>query len=345
MNQKDEKLLNKVVDLLDKLNREEDPIKIGIYTAKLSFLEARIDKEVQAAKIKEEYQQKIEQAKEYYGGVKAGLSQQKYEAITDKNEYLTLLDKNREFDVESPDFAFQEELESAGNNVEDLISYFRNNGNDVIADKIEETAGYREGYKNADELMKSKQQEVEEVSKNLETSVRRKQERQTALITQNAARGNIFVRFFRAIKEGWKEFRRTKALQEEAKWDIEMRGEQLSKHEDNQREQMQDEREQEIAELDEEYEQAIARLNEQYNQRLEQIQQEYDEREAEQVGNNQQKGEEYSKNRMEQFRQQLANEEAKNRIAGVVLAWKEMKENGQEHEIEDHDQGDQEGRE
>ena len=56
---KDEKLVEKIEDLCNKIEKEENKLKIGIYKAKLSFLLLKIQKEIDLNEIKEKYEAKI----------------------------------------------------------------------------------------------------------------------------------------------------------------------------------------------------------------------------------------------------------------------------------------------
>lgn len=262
---KDEKLVEKIEDLCNKIEKEENKLKIGIYKAKLSFLLLKIQKEIDLNEIKEKYEAKIKDVDKQVKEISKDITENKKKAILSKKKCVAELNKLAEYDPESSEFVFQEELDMVAGDVDELIKTLRENNEEDVADSIELACYYREEYKECnEELRKNKNKNKEIIDESIKIKKKNKKEYKSHVF-KTKKKENIFKQIFLSIKNGWDEYK----AQDRFKKEYETRKNKFE------REQRKKEKE-ELEELEKEYKQNLEKFQKEYEKQLNKLNKEYE---------------------------------------------------------------------
>lgn len=205
---KNEKLIEKIDSVIEKLNSEKNPFKRAFYTVKLEMLNARIQKEIDIMEIKEKYEKEKEERLEEANNEIRGNTKEKFNRIKTRDFYRKEMENLSDFDPKSSDFAFRDELDMAGGDIEKLLDGLHNDGNNDIALKIEAAIEAREKYEEAKDDLHQMKSEGFKIQTKTNFENAKSTAKETALVV--AKRTNIFKTFFNAIKKGFEEFNQTR---------------------------------------------------------------------------------------------------------------------------------------
>lgn len=359
MDNKDQKLLNKINDLCEKLEQEENPLKRGIYVAKLDFLLARVQKELDIAQIKEEHQQKREEIKQKFNEEKRQKTKDKQDAIVESDSYKRKLIQNSRYDPHSPDFVFFDELNDVGGDWTKLVEELRNNGDEEIANRIETAVSYRQGYEEAEENLEKHKEEGRSIRQEAFLEENKDKIKETSLILKKRVKVNLFTRIFNGIKTGFKEIKRgfqeiIKQTNFELDLDDQVREKRAEENKlalqeiqeldgkyNNEMQALQDldkEYNKKILELTAKYEEEIKKLQEQYKKPKQELQEKYANLQKEIQSRHIQNVEDFENNKREEFRKRMVNEEASKNTSKIVEDWLKMKE--ENHQNQDNNKDD-----
>lgn len=310
---KDKKLLDKVEKLCQKLETEENALKRAIYSAKLNFLMARIQKELDIIEIKEKYNEEIENIEQFANIRAKEITRTKMKAIQEKKKYSSRLSGIAEFDPTSSDFAFQEELDSVGGDVNKLIEMLKEDGEDVIAESIERACELGKKYDEYDTMLEESKSKRKEIEKEMKTRKKEKERENKALVSKR--KENIFKRIFNAIKNGIAEYKNKKIAKKAYENDI-SNFENL----ENQNE------EEELEIVNKEYQKKLQEIEADYQKRLENLNEKYEKLKNEVQEPHAKNKEEFRKNKTSEYRASMVNDEAIKKTRELAKKWQETKE-------------------
>lgn len=326
---KNQKLIEKIDFLLEKLEAETNPFKRALYTIKLEHLHLRLQKEINIINIKERFEQERQERIESLNERRKERTLDKMNNILNRNTYAAILNQNSDFDPASPNFAFQDELENmAGGDINKLIEELRKIGRDQIADRILEAVNTRKEYEQAKEKIEEMKNEGKRTQKEVKKENIKSSIKENALIVKEKT--NIFKRIFNSIKAGINEYKKTKEankLYEEEKANIQAK---ITGRKNREIDAVNAQYNVELAkiqalidELNASRDKVISKINEKYNDQL-----------SEQIDNK------------TNFRIELRNEEAANRVNDIVEEFNskqtEQQQEESEQEVEQQEEPEQE---
>ena len=306
MANKNEKLMEKVEKLTEKIGGEQNSLKRAIYSVVLESLLGKIQKEIDIRDIKEKYSQEREDRTEEAKNRIKSNTKRKMDLINQRDYYKNQARGLSDFDPDSPKFAFKDELKLMDGDVFKLIDDLRQEGNTELATKIEEAMIARDNHEQAKEELQDLKSEGIKINKQVSRQNAKSSVKETALVA--AKKVNIFKRAFDSIKKGIKEYRETRKENKEFK-----------KESKSIKVELQERQNEELENLNREYEQLMLELKEKRSE----IQERYSRQKSS------------VKNR-ENFAHSLRNQEASERSNTIVQEFKNRQpEKVTESEISD----------
>ena len=212
---KNQKLIEKVDNVIEKLNAEKNPFKRAFYTVKLEMLNARIQKEIDIREIKEKYEKEKEERLEEANNAIRGNTKGKFNSIKTRNYYENKMEELSDFDPKSRNFAFKDELDMAGGDIEKMLNELHDSGNNEIALKIEEAIEAREKYEEAKDDLHQMKSEGFKIQTKASWENVKSTTKETAIVV--AKKTNVFKTFLNAIKKGIQEFNESRKANKEFK--------------------------------------------------------------------------------------------------------------------------------
>lgn len=342
MNKKDKELSDKINNLLGKLETEGNSLKRGIYTARLNFLIARLQKEIEIINIKKDYQDKRNKLEEEIKNQKATNTSGKSEALQNE-EYIEIeLKQCSKYDSKSPDFLFKEELDDVEGDVDKLIKQLEEQQHYDLANRIGDAKKKREEYEDVKNQIDKLKETGKEIRKEAKLKKRKSRKDETSLIINKKIKGNIVTRLINAIKKGWGELTRTSKIKKGLKQEFIDSNNKNEKHVKKQLKEIEDERNTKLKDLQNKYDMELKKLKEQYKKDIEKKKKKYADEKYFVKKTRTNVRRKYKKAEEEKFKDKLKDEQATKKIEEVVKEWQEkitqdQGQEGQDVDVENDD--------
>lgn len=265
-------LINKCMELAEKIEKEKSRIKRTVYSIKIKMLIAKIEKELDIRELQEKYSIERENREEELSEEKADA---RTESIKISRQIKTLkkeLKNNREFDYSSKSFLFPKEEVKAEGGIDKYIEILRTSGSveqEEVADDIQQTLDKRRKLEELEKKLQDRKELLKIADKKAKWDNRKSKITEVALIT--AKKANFFDKiatFFRSIRDNFKDNKNEFAemMDIDKKRREELKSSEIKNA--NSVKKIKEDFEQEKRKIDREYQEKMQKLQEEYEQEI-----------------------------------------------------------------------------
>ena len=202
-------LINKCMELAEKIVEEKSRIKRTLYSIKIKMIIAKIEKELDIRDLQEKYSIEREDREEELYEEKTDARTESIKISRQIKALKKELNANREYDYSSESFLFPKEEVEAEGGIDRYIGILRTSGSveqEEVADDIQQTLAKRRKLEELEKNLQDRKMQLKNADRKAKWDNRKSKVTETALVT--AKKANFFSKiatFFKSIRDNFKD--------------------------------------------------------------------------------------------------------------------------------------------